>query len=350
MTRQPDGQILIGGQFTIFNVSARSGLARFRNATDTFADFDGDGMTDFSIMRRPGPSGPWTWWVNSSASNSLSVFNFGLSPTDVPQPYDFDGDGRDDIAIWRNNPDSAYYIVRSSTNTIKIIPFGLPGDQPMTEDYDGDGKDDLSVWRAPAEGTTGQATWYYLGSLNNPNNNVTFVPFGMRYGATQSNQVDEPYAGDFDGDGKADFRIQRRADITQSSSDTAAIFYTMTATGNTSYEYFGWASDRVIPGDYDGDGKTDIAVARGFNVTPGTTTWYIRYTSGRPDDAIRWGAGGIDLFAQGDYDGDGITDLGVYRRAGEYNFYIRRSSDSSMMVYHLGASNNDIPVVNYHNH
>lgn len=350
LTRQPDGQILIGGQFTIFNTSARSGVARFKNATDTFADFDGDGVTDISIMRRPGPSGPWTWWVNYSASNTTSVFNWGLSPKDLPQPYDFDGDGKDDVAMWRDNPESAYYIIQSSTNTIKIIPFGQPGDQPMTEDYDGDGKDDLSVWRAPAEGTTGQATWYYLGSNNNPNNNITYVPFGMRYGTTQSDQVDEPYAGDFDGDGRADFRVQRRADTTASSLSTAAIFYTMTATGNLSYDYFGWAGDRIIPGDYDGDGKTDIAIARGFNTSPGETTWYIRYTSGRPDEAIRWGAGSLDLFAQGDYDGDGITDLGVYRRAGEFNFYIRRSSDGNMMVKQFGSSNNDIPVVNYHNH
>ncbi len=123
----------------------------------------------------------------------------------------------------------------------------------------------------------------------------------------------------------------------------------MTAAGNYSYDYFGWAGDRILPGDYDGDGKTDIAVARGFNVNPGLTTWYIRYASGAPDEAIRWGAGQIDLFAQGDYDGDGITDLAVYRRAGEYNFYVRRSSDMTMQVYHLGDSNNSIPIVNYNN-
>ena len=113
--------------------------------------------------------------------------------------------------------------------------------------------------------------------------------------------------------------------------------------------------DVPAPADFDGDGKTDIAVARGFNVNPGTTTWYIRYTGGAPDAAIQWGSGQIDLLAQGDYDGDGKTDLAVYRRAGEFNFYVQRSSDGNMMVYHLGDSTycvpagNCIPVVNYNN-
>ncbi|HKP68356.1 MAG TPA: FG-GAP-like repeat-containing protein [Pyrinomonadaceae bacterium] len=352
LVRQPDGNILIGGQFTIFNTTAHSGLARFKNATDTFADVDGDGMTDFSVLVRPGPVGEWTWWMTNSSNGSTSVVNFGLSPEDIPQPGDFDGDGKDDIAVWRNAPSgqaSSYYIMQSSTGTVRVIPFGQSGDVAVTEDYDGDGKDDLSVWRAPAFGSTGQATWFYLGSLNNPNNNVTFVPFGMRYGTVQEDQVDEPYPGDFDGDGKADFRVQRRVDTSAKSLSTPSVFYTLTATGNFSYDYWGWAGDRLLPGDYDGDGRTDLAVARGHDVSPGGITWWIRYSSGRPDAAINWGLGVDDVFAQGDYDGDGITDLAVYRRAGEYKFYVRRSTDGGMMVYHLGNSDDSIPLANYNN-
>jgi hypothetical protein len=352
LLRQPDGMILIGGQFTVFNTSARTGLARFKNATDTYGDFDGDGKTDFAVIQRLSSNGPWTWWINNSSSDTFTTLSFGLSPRDVPQPGDFDGDGRDDIAMYRDSPltgeVSSYYIIQSSTNTVRIIPFGQPGDIPMTEDYDNDGKDDLSVWRAPATNSTGQATWFYLGSSNNPNNNLTYVPFGMRYG-TQTDQVDKPYPGDFDGDGRADFRVSRRVDTSVTSLSTPAIFYTLTASGNYSYDYWGWAGDRTLPGDYDGDGKTDLAVARGFNTSGTPITWYIRYASGAPDSVSQWGIGVADNFAQGDYDGDGITDQAVYRRAGEYNFYVRRSSDQSMQVYHLGDSNNNIPVVNYNN-
>ena len=345
LVRQQDGMILIGGQFTAFNTSARSGLARFKNATDTYADLDGDGVTDFSVMRRSGMSGPWTWWVTNSSTGTTEAFEFGASPTDVAQPADYDGDGKDDVAIWRaSGGGCAYHIYQSSTNTIRVVPFGQDGDIPMTEDYDGDGRDDLSVWRAPS--TTGQATWFYLGSLNNGNNNITFVPWGMRYG-TEADQVDKPSTGDFDGDGKADFRVHRRANTGEPSADSAAIIYSMTATGNVTQDYWGWASDKIVPGDYDGDGKTDIAVARGHNASQ--TIWYIRYSSGIPDAGIHWGAGSSDLFAQGDYDGDGITDLAVYRRGMENTFYVRRSSDQSMMAYNFGATSSDFPVANYNN-
>ena len=348
LLRQPDGMVLIGGQFTIFNTSARSGLARFKIATDTYADFDGDGKTDFSVMQRQSQFGQWTWWVNNSSTDTLTAFDFGLSPSDIAQPADYDGDGKDDVAVWRaDGINSGYYISQSGTNTVRFIAFGQDGDIPMTEDYDGDGRDDLSVWRAPSS-SVGQATWYFLGSLNNPNNNLTFVPWGMRYG-TESSQVDKPYPGDFDGDGKADFRVSRRADTSVATANTAAVFYTLSATGAFTQDYWGWASDKMLPGDYDGDGKTDLMVARGFNQGGEQIVWWIRYTGGQADAAINWGTGGADQFAQGDYDGDGTTDLAIYRRAGENNFYVRRSTDQSLMLYHLGASTNDFAVANYNN-
>lgn len=350
---------LIGGQFETYNTSARSGILLMSNATKAPVDYNGDGKTDWAIARHYGGIGPWTYWIKYNGGNEkYYTFDFGVFSVDNLQPGDFDGDGKTDVAIWRGRPggneSAGYWIIFSSTNQVKFVPFGLSGDRTTLEDYDGDGKDDMSVWRVP-ETTVGQATWFYQASFNNPNNNITYFPFGMRYG-TQSDQVDDLYPGDVDGDGKADFRIQRRADTTVPSSNTPAVFYTYTTSnGKVSYDYFGWASDRTIPGDYDGDGKTDLAIARGFNFTPGTTIWYIRYTDGRPDAAIQWGAGGLDQFAQGDYDGDGTTDLAVYRRANENNYYIRRSSDLSMMVAQwgngdgLGGPASDVAVATYNN-
>ncbi len=327
---------------------------------DAFVDFDGDGKSDFGIIRRPGVIGSWTWWIQESSSGAIKSFNFGLSPNDVPQPVDYDGDGKDDVAIWRNTPQtgqvSAYYIINSSDNTLKIIPFGQNGDTPVTADYDGDGKADLSVWCAPAVGSTGQAIWYYRGTLNNPSENITYIPWGMRYGATQQDQVDDPYPGDFDGDGKADFRVQRRSDITNPSSNQPAVFYTLTATGNVSVDYFGISSDRILPGDYDSDNKTDLAVARGFNVSPGNTTWYIRYSSGLPDYEVIFGRG--FNFAQGDYDGDGKTDIGYFivgATNDDTGFWYIASSDNKINFFRFGArpsggaGSGDLPIAGYNN-
>ena len=106
----------------------------------------------------------------------------------------------------------------------------------------------------------------------------------MRYGS-QADQVDEPYPGDFDGDGKADFTLQRRADISVVSSNTPGMFYILTSSGQLRFEYFGLASDRIVPGDYDGDGKYDVAQYR-----PSNGYWFPIASSGVNIWPTQWGA------------------------------------------------------------
>ena len=76
--------------------------------------------------------------------------------------------------------------------------------------------------------------------------------------------------------------------------------------------------DVPVPGDYDGDGITDIAVFR----AP-TGTWYMR-NSGAPAAAVVWGGAG-DMPAPGDYDGDGKTDIAVFRPS-TGTWYVRFAS------------------------
>jgi hypothetical protein len=82
-----------------------------------------------------------------------------------------------------------------------------------------------------------------------------------------------------------------------------------------------------VPGDYDGDGDTDIAVYR-----PSNGKWYVKSLA-----VFHWGAAG-DIPVPGDYDGGGVTDIAVWRPANR-RWYIK-DIDS----YYWGMTAN-IPLV-----
>jgi photosystem II stability/assembly factor-like uncharacterized protein len=88
--------------------------------------------------------------------------------------------------------------------------------------------------------------------------------------------------------------------------------------------------------DFDGDGRTDISVFR-----PAGGYWHIFQSAEGTPIAQQWGINN-DKPAPGDYDGDSKTDVAVFRPS-DGHWYILRSSDGSVIAqsWGLGA---DIPV------
>jgi hypothetical protein len=62
-----------------------------------------------------------------------------------------------------------------------------------------------------------------------------------------------------------------------------------------------------VPGDYDGDGRTDYAVWQ-----PSSATWFVIRSRDGGQISQQWGQDG-DMPVPGDYDGDGKTDYAIWR-------------------------------------
>ncbi len=301
---------------------------------DAPMDMDGDGRTDYVVVRNTGggPSGQITWFVRNNATNSMSSLPWGITG-DRYVPADYDGDGNDDIAVWRQgsggNPQATFYILESGTNTIRAEDFGLTGDDAsIVGDYNGDGTDDVAVYRAGA--LSGQPSTFYW--RPSPASFYTAVVYGQN--------GDFPAPGDYDGDGKMDFAVQRAA-----SASVANFLIKFSGGGSDATIPFEGPFDRIVPGDYDGDGKSDLCV---FRSVGGFLRWTYRPSSGGANVVDTWGNSATDFAVPGDYNGDGRTDYAVWRpgQTGQQaTFYIMTpvTRQISLVSWGLGG---DYPPAN----
>ncbi len=297
-------------------------------------DFNGDGKTDWNVIRNTGggPGGQLTWFTQYNGLAGGQTNAWGLNGDEFT-PGDFDGDNSTDVAIWRPQPglNSAFYILQSTTGTLRTENFGLSTDDPsVIGDYNNDGKDDIAVYRGGAA-SGNPSFWYWRTVLNGPVSNVQWGQNG-----------DFPAPGDYDGDGSSDFVVQRNAGGGQ------ARFWIRLATGAISSTVFGTPTDVLLPGDYDGDGKTDLATVRGSG---GQILWSILPSGGGPYTSTFFGNSATDFPTQGDYDGDGKTDIAVWRpdvNPTNNLFYVNKST-GGLQTFEWGQ-NGDYPVANYNSH
>lgn len=296
------GTMTIAGQTFTVNQSNTATLTRAR------FDYDGDNKTDISIWR----SGPGEWWYQRSSDGGVPAAQFGAT-TDKIAPADFTGDGKTDLAFFRPST-GTWYVLRSEDLSFYGFPFGSSSDVPVPADYDGDGKADPAVFRPSS------ASWFILRSSNG---GVTSLQFGIA--------GDKPVIADYDGDGKADIGIYRP------NGGTGGEWWIQRSTAGLFAATFGNSTDKTVAGDYTGDGKADCAFFR-----PSNGTWYVLRSEDQSFFGFPFGSS-TDIPVPGDYDGDGKSDAAVFRPSGA-TWFINRST-AGVLIQNFGVST-DTPVPN----
>jgi hypothetical protein len=288
-------------------------------------DFYGSGRTSFTTVNLEGNQ--IVWRIRNNGGAGSADFGFGLG-TDLIAPGYYDDDNIADPTVYRRGGSpgvpSFYYSQTSTTvaqgpNRVTAYQWGANSDAPQREgDYDGDGRDDFTVIRVE-----GSAAWWYI--LRSSDNTFIRTQFGL--------PASDVFAAgaDYNGDGRDDLTVMRIA-----GNGAATYIVGDSITGNVilTQQWGNYNTDFFIIGDFIGDGRADFATWRGFG--SGTNgAWQIKENGGSGQIYTVFGIPGSsavrDIAVCGDYDGDGKSDIAVYRPSNKTFYWLTNPTDTTTM-------------------
>ncbi len=249
-------------------------------------------------------------------------------------PFDYDGDGKTDFSVWRqvtNQVDRDYvtwFIAESGSGNMRVGPtygpfaFSVQGAYPVPADYDGDGKTDTAHVQFGTDIDPPPFPLYWV--IRNSSNDATAVHvLGF--------DDDRVVPADYDGDGKADRAFWRPSD---------GVWNIALSQGGEWVQQWGLPDDKPVPADFDGDGRAELAVWR-----PSEGRWYTLNLATREIGQFNWGLDG-DIPVPGDYSGDGKADYAVYRPSNN-TWYRMHSDDFSIHIQTWGLPNDIVTPGDY---
>jgi len=146
---------------------------------------------------------------------------------------------------------------------------------------------------------------------------------------------------DFNGDGRSDYVVTRNTNNPFNEGGASQKFWYISTSDTGAQRVQGWgiSSDTNTPADFDGDGKTDIAVWR-----PSNSVFYILNSATSTARIEQFGQNGDDPRVVGDYDGNGRADLSVYRTGFLQNIWFYRTTPGGNVFYQPWGSGTARPV------
>ncbi len=304
-------------------------------------DFNADGRTDLAVG---------AYGYSSNAGRTYLFYNDGSIPTTAATADvtitgeasslfgytlasgDFNADGRTDLAvgayIYSSNAGRAYlfYNDGSIPTTAATADVTITGEASSffgyafaVGDFNADGRTDLAVGASGYSSSTGRAyVFYSQNGQANTNQTITGGATSNYFGAALA-------AGDFNADGRTDLAVGAYG--YSSNAGRTYLFYndgsipTTAATADVTItgEAFSSFGSSLIAGDFNADGRTDLAVgAYGYSSSTGRAYLFwsdgsIPTTAATADVTITGEASssfGSSLIA-GDFNADGRTDLAV---------------------------------------
>jgi PKD repeat protein len=216
------------------------------------------------------------------------------------------------IGVFRNNHD---WLLDANGNGVwegagadKLFALGKAGDIPVVGDWNGNGIAEIGVFRD-------NHTW----NVDYNGNGIWDGPSGGDKIYITGKPGDIPVPGDWNGNNKTEMAVFRDNHTWYIDYNGNGIWDSLL--GGDKIYIMGKPGDIPVPGDWNGDGITEMAVFRGSH------TWYIDYNGNGVWDSP---AGGDriyttgqpgDLPVYGDWNGDRLCEMGVFRPS-NHNFYL----------------------------
>jgi hypothetical protein len=281
-------------------------------------DFNNDGRDDLAVVN----SGSHNVTVRFGAGDGTFATEAGGSPFpaaangDLPQAIavaDFNGDGNEDLAVPDWNVGKVTVLLGAGGGAfgagVQYATGCITPNDVAVGDLNNDGNDDLAV------SCTG-GVMVRLGAADGTLNTVpTGSPFSAGSGLASAVAI-----GDFDNDGKADLAVtnQGAGNVTVRLGAGDGTFATQ-ATGSPFG--IGPAPKSIAVGDFNADNNEDIAV--GNYADPGTVSVRLGFGNGTfnavplgspySTGPMPWGVG------VGDFNSDGREDLAIANQGGSAN-------------------------------